>query len=57
MEIITYIIRTLETIEVKGSDNMSKMLGCIAALKDIQEKAMKEKEESSQEGEGEMSDG
>ena len=45
MEIITYIIRTLETIEVKGSDNMSKMLGCIAALKDMQERSKKEQEE------------
>ena len=30
---IQMIISTLEGIEVKGSNNMSKLLGCINALK------------------------
>ena len=29
---IRMVISTLEEIEVKGSDNMSKLLGCINAL-------------------------
>lgn len=32
MDILQAIVLTLEDIEVKGSDNMSKLLGCINAL-------------------------
>lgn len=35
MELIQQIINTLNTIEVKGKDNMSKLLGCIYALEEI----------------------
>lgn len=31
-EMLITIINTLESIEVHGSDNMSKLLGCINAL-------------------------
>lgn len=34
-EILPTIILTLESIEVHGSDNMSKLLGCINALTQI----------------------
>lgn len=34
MELLQTIVLTLEDIEVKGSDNMSKLLGCINALND-----------------------
>lgn len=33
--IIRAVIETLNAIEVKGSDNMSKLLGCINALTEI----------------------
>lgn len=33
---LEYIIRTLESIEVHGKDNLSKMLGCINALEELQ---------------------
>lgn len=32
IELLQTIVLTLEDIEVKGSDNMSKLLGCINAL-------------------------
>lgn len=34
-EMIQVIINTLESIEVHGSENMSKLLGCINALTQI----------------------
>lgn len=34
-EMIQVIINTLENVEVHGSDNMSKLLGCINALTQI----------------------
>lgn len=34
-QLITYLIGTLETIPVTGTDNMSKMIGCVEALKEI----------------------
>lgn len=34
-EMIQVIINTLESVEVHGSDNMSKLLGCINALTQI----------------------
>ena len=35
MDLLKTIVLTLEDIEVKGSDNMSKLLGCINALNRI----------------------
>ena len=35
MEILQTIVLTLEDIEVHGSENMSKLLGCIQALNQI----------------------
>lgn len=32
MDLLETIVLTLEDIEVKGSNNMSKLLGCINAL-------------------------
>ena len=34
-EFLKAIVSTLEDIEVRGSDNMSKLLGCINALNQI----------------------
>lgn len=33
--LLSQIINTLETIEVKGKDNLSKLLGCISALEQL----------------------
>lgn len=35
MDILRAVISTLEEIEVHGSENMSKLLGCINALNQI----------------------
>lgn len=35
MEIIKAVIATLESIEVHGSENLSRLLGCINALTEI----------------------
>jgi len=42
------IINTLDGIEVKGKDNMDKLLGCILALEAMQ-KAQEKEEESTEE--------
>lgn len=34
-EILSAVVLTLEDIEVRGSENMSKLLGCINALTGI----------------------
>lgn len=34
-ELIKMIITTLDTVEVKGRDNMDKLLGCINALETV----------------------
>ena len=34
-ELIKMVISTLDTIEVKGRDNMDKLLGCINALETV----------------------
>ena len=34
-ELLSSVVLTLESIEVHGSDNMSKLLGCINALNQI----------------------
>ena len=41
MEIIQLIIKSLNQIEVKGKDNMDRMLGCIQGLERF-DKAMEE---------------
>lgn len=33
--LISKVIATLDTIEVRGYDNMDKMLGCMQALKSL----------------------
>lgn len=35
MDILKAVVSTLECIEVHGSENMSKLLGCINALTEI----------------------
>lgn len=35
MDIIKAVILTLESIEIHGSENMSKLLGCINALNQL----------------------
>lgn len=35
MDILQTIVLTLEDIEVHGSENMSKLLGCIQALNEL----------------------
>lgn len=39
MEIIKAVILTLESVEIHGSENMSKLLGCINALNQIIEQS------------------
>ena len=34
-ELIKMVISTLDTIEVRGRDNLDKMLGCINALETV----------------------
>jgi len=42
-ELISYVIKTLGDIEVKGKDNLSKLLGCIMALEEaVQENESEE---------------
>lgn len=45
MEIIKAVILTLESVEIHGSENMSKLLGCINALNQIIEQSEKDGEE------------
>lgn len=45
MEVIQYVINTLNTIRVSGKDDLQKVLGCILALESIiKEEDTKEKE-------------
>lgn len=45
MEIIQFIINTLNTIKVSGKDDLQKLLGCILALESlINDTEEKEKE-------------
>ena len=37
-ELIGYVIKTLGDIEVKGKENLSKLLGCIMALEEALQK-------------------
>ncbi len=34
-DIISLVISTLNTVEVKGEDNMDKLVGCIRALRTV----------------------
>lgn len=45
MDIIKAIILTLESIEVHGSENMSKLLGCINALNQLINESEKDGEQ------------
>lgn len=49
LSVISSVIKTLNTIPVAGKREMSKMLGCIAALESVVEALQKpvEKEEES----------
>ena len=38
------VARTLGEIEIKGKDNMNKLLGCIQHLESLAEEVMKDKE-------------
>ena len=44
MEIIAYVINTLNTIKVSGKDDLQKVLGCILALESLMKAEEKEKE-------------
>jgi len=35
MEVLQAVLLTLEDIEVRGSENLSRLLGCINAIKEI----------------------
>ena len=41
IELIRSVIKTLETIDTHGTQNMQKLLGCIAALNTIIEEEQK----------------
>lgn len=51
-QIIDYIVSTLDSIEVKGTANMYKIIGCVEALKELR-KGISAKEETDQEDGGE----
>lgn len=38
------VIRTLDSLTVRGRDNMSKLLGCIGALEELLEKGAEAEE-------------
>ena len=44
MEVIQYVINTLNTIRVSGKDDLQKVLGCILALESLIKDDTKEKE-------------
>ena len=44
MDIIKAVVLTLEDIEVHGSENMSKLLGCINALNELINETQSEKD-------------
>ncbi len=52
---IQYIINTLNQIEVKGKDNMDRLLGAIMALESMLQQQNKELEEKAKK-EGEVED-
>lgn len=44
MEIIEYVINTLNTIRVSGKEDLQKVLGCILALESLIKEDTEEKE-------------
>ena len=44
MDVIRYVINTLNTVKVSGKDDLQKMLGCILALESLIKEETKEKE-------------
>lgn len=47
MEVLQYVINTLNTIKVSGKDDLQKVLGCILALESLlKDTEEKEKEEN-----------
>ena len=44
MDVIQYVINTLNTVKVSGKDDLQKMLGCILALESLIKEETKEKE-------------
>lgn len=44
MDVIQYVINTLNTIRVSGKDDLQKMLGCILALESLIKEDTEEKE-------------
>lgn len=46
MEILNFVINTLNTIKVSGKEDLQKVLGCILALESLMKAEEKEKEEN-----------
>lgn len=46
MEVLQYVINTLNAIKVSGKDDLQKLLGCILALESLMKAEEKEKEEN-----------
>lgn len=44
MEVIQFVINTLNTIKVSGKDDLQKLLGCILALESLTQEETEEKE-------------
>lgn len=44
MEVIQYVINTLNTIRVSGKEDIQKLLGCILALESLIKEDTEEKE-------------
>lgn len=51
-ELIKMVISTLDTIEVKGRDNLDKLLGCINALETVVQSAEVQKKLEKEEANG-----
>ena len=45
LEKLNLVVYTLNNIEVKGKDNMDKLLGCILTLEEIEDEIKKSKVE------------
>ena len=46
MDIIQYVINTLNTIKVSGKDDLQRLLGCILALESLATETDKEEEKN-----------
>ena len=44
MEVIQFVLNTLDTIKVSGKDDLQKLLGCILALESLIKEDTEEKE-------------